>query len=82
MNDKSELVHGLDCAKKAIRFMQPSPLFSDWSQDFTDAIDRIKERDINDIFTVSFCRNPDLLSQWRVMEKHRAYRWCLIRPCW
>ncbi|BBS37447.1 hypothetical protein WP5S18E01_22940 [Enterobacter cloacae] len=65
MNDKSELVHGLDCAKKAIRFMQPSPLFSDWSQDFTDAIDRIKERDINDIFTVSFCRNPDLLSQWR-----------------
>ncbi|MGP8938427.1 DUF2971 domain-containing protein [Enterobacter soli] len=65
LNDKSELLHGLDCAKEALQLM-PSPVqFDEWDQDVTAAIEQLKEQVIDDIFTVSFCRNADLLSQWR-----------------
>jgi hypothetical protein len=65
LNDKSELLHGLNCAKEALQLM-PSPVqFDEWDQDVTAAIEQLKEQVIDDIFTVSFCRNPDLLSQWR-----------------
>jgi hypothetical protein len=46
--------------------LMPSPVqFDEWDQDVTAAIEQLKEQVIDDIFTVSFCRNPDLLSQWR-----------------
>lgn len=65
LNDKSELLHGLDCADKALKLM-PSPVyFDEWDQDVTAAIEQLKQQAIDDIFTVSFCRNADLLSQWR-----------------
>ncbi|HDR2890719.1 TPA: DUF2971 domain-containing protein [Enterobacter asburiae] len=65
LNDKSELLHGLDCAKKALQLMPQPVHFDEWDQDFTDAIEQLRGQDIDDIFTVSFCRNADLLSQWR-----------------
>ncbi|MGR5945554.1 DUF2971 domain-containing protein [Enterobacter sp. C4G1] len=65
LNDKSELLHGLNCAKKALQLM-PSPVyFDEWDQDVTAAIEQLEDQVIDDIFTVSFCRNADLLSQWR-----------------
>ncbi|MFT4292656.1 DUF2971 domain-containing protein [Enterobacter sp.] len=65
LNDKSELLHGLNCAEKALKLMPPPVYFDEWDQDVTAAIEQLKQQAIDDIFTVSFCRNADLLSQWR-----------------
>jgi hypothetical protein len=65
LNDKSELIHGLECAEKAIEFIGDAELYEGWKDDFKSAAKELKHNEVIDLFVICFCRSPDLLSQWR-----------------
>lgn len=65
LNDRSELKHGLDCACKCLEFLDPETYNFDWREDYIEAVREIETYDIYELFAICFCRNADLLSQWR-----------------
>lgn len=65
LNDKSELIHGVECAIRALDFLSDDDFYPNWKVDFKDSADYLRRFEINDLFVICFCREPDLLSQWR-----------------
>lgn len=64
LNDAAELEHGANALKNALLYLK-----DELGKDKTDFILRelqtYRSRSFRDTFNISFCQEPDLLSQWR-----------------
>lgn len=66
LNDKTELLHGLACAKKAAAMMDSVILAEGWKEQALAYIENNKSFNSVNIYTLCFCKEKsDLLSQWR-----------------
>ncbi|RFU62207.1 DUF2971 domain-containing protein [Bacillus sp. V59.32b] len=68
LNDKKEILHGIEICKEIINKYKKSGI-KERGVKFLDKVDKLLSFDDQDIFIVSFCSNPDLLSQWRGYSK-------------
>jgi hypothetical protein len=66
MNDKLELIHGLRVASTVISKMIKSSAFEqDKRRLLKEVISELKTRAVPNTYAACFCKNDDLLSQWR-----------------
>ncbi len=65
LNDKTELLHGLACAERAISFFDDHKYPQNWKESYRKVISEFKETGLTGTYTTCFCNSPDLLSQWR-----------------
>jgi hypothetical protein len=64
LNDSEELTHGIECISKALpRFRGNIP--ADQIDSIQKAMERYSRRYLKNAYSVSFCREAELLSQWR-----------------
>lgn len=64
LNDKEEIIYGKKRCQKILEEMKNQPLKAEQKQFLADLWKSI-QLDDQDVFSVSFCSKPDLLSQWR-----------------
>lgn len=64
LNDSNELVHGINCLENALQYLKddfnPKTLTS-----IQQALTHFKMHRASHVYNLSFCLEPDLLSQWR-----------------
>lgn len=66
LNDKTELLHGLECAKKAAAMMHSVVLADGWKEQALKYIENNESLNSVNMYTLCFCKEKsDLLSQWR-----------------
>lgn len=64
LNDSEELLHGMECIKNALpKFEEKIP--SPDIESIIHALERYSKRYLKNAYNISFCRDPELLSQWR-----------------
>lgn len=64
LNDSNELAHGLKCIENALQYMRDD--FSPKTLTFIQqALTHFKMHRASHVYNLSFCLEPDLLSQWR-----------------
>lgn len=65
LNDRRELLYGLDVAAKVVRRFSSKETYADWHRPLASAIRRLKAGRIPNTYAACFCEKSDLLSQWR-----------------
>lgn len=64
LNDSNELIHGMNCLENALQYLQND--FSPKTLQFIQqALTHFKMHRAAHVYNISFCLQPDLLSQWR-----------------
>lgn len=64
LNDSNELTHGLKCLENALQYLQDE-LSPKTLQFIQQALTHFKMHRASHVYNLSFCLEPDLLSQWR-----------------
>ncbi|BBJ65310.1 DUF2971 domain-containing protein [Enterobacter asburiae] len=64
LNDSQELLHGMECIRKAIPFITDS-LPRDYVNYIVESMNKYDLRQSKNAYNISFCLEPELLSQWR-----------------
>lgn len=65
LNDHRELQHGIDASLAAIQLLSTSASSTNWASALEKAARSLKAGAVPDTYAACFCRNADLLSQWR-----------------
>jgi|SRR5579862_6291573 len=65
LNDRRELLYGLDAAAKVVKSLSSREKFNAWRKPLDKAIARLKSGRIPNTYALCFCEKSDLLSQWR-----------------
>jgi hypothetical protein len=65
LNDRRELLYGLDVAAKVVKRFSSKETYADWHKPLVSATHRLKAGQIPDTYAACFCEKSDLLSQWR-----------------
>ena len=65
LNDRTELLHGLNAAEKAIERLTSTRAMNHWKDTLKQAIEKLEDGEMPDTFVTCFCRDDDNLSQWR-----------------
>ncbi|HEI8721956.1 TPA: DUF2971 domain-containing protein [Serratia marcescens] len=71
MNDSQELKHGVDCVKGCLDYIS-SEFDVDFINGVRTAIEHYENSRANYVYNLSFCKKPDLLSQWRAYGKNQG----------
>ena len=65
LNDRRELLYGLDAAAKVVKKFASKTTYADWHKPLDSAIYHLKSGQIPNTYAACFCEKSDLLSQWR-----------------
>jgi hypothetical protein len=65
LNDRRELLYGLDVAAKVVRKFSSKEMYEEWHKPLDAALSRLRSGQIPNTYAACFCERSDLLSQWR-----------------
>lgn len=65
LNDREELLHGVNCARKSLSAILNDRVLQHWSKDIQDVVSEIEQGRLPNTYATCFCERSDLLSQWR-----------------
>lgn len=65
LNDLEEFNYGLCCLENFLNGPPSEEHLSSWRAHLSKVMDYIKANDLPEIYSTSFCKSKDLLSQWR-----------------
>ncbi len=65
LNDRRELLYGLDAAAKVIKDFTSDRAYGEWHKPLNRILARLKAGKIPNTYAACFCEKSDILSQWR-----------------
>ncbi|MBG0637039.1 DUF2971 domain-containing protein [Enterobacter asburiae] len=65
LNDQEEFIYGICCLEEFLNGPPSEGRLASWRGHLSNVIDYIKKSDLPEIYSTSFCKSKDLLSQWR-----------------
>jgi hypothetical protein len=64
LNDSEELNHGIECIENALPNLKNN-IPKEYVSSIENAMERFSRRNFEHVYNISFCREAELLSQWR-----------------
>lgn len=66
LNDRRELVHGIEASRRAIlQFLNSTEGVGDYEEYLREAVNTLTDSGVPDTYATCFCKASDLLSRWR-----------------